>query len=257
MLVKDINIHDGTVIQAGSQFLKIWEMSNEGPNEWPQDTVVQFVGGDRMFSDEQVDIKFPHFKVPLAAIGKSVCVKADLKAPALPGRYISYWRLVAPTGEAFGQRVWCDILVQDCIDSCSDSVGSSSMMIFPTVDTDGNETDADEQSQHEVGQMHNTFMMGTTSRMMASTPSRHLGPSFARSMAPSIASAYTADTHPSLTEDQLSETSELYRGSVYGHDESVMDDSDDDHSHSDSDDGSWDERDDREYVVVLDNDDGL
>lgn len=131
------------------------------------------------------------------------------------------------------------------------------MMIFPTVDADADDSDVDHEGHGEVGQMHNTFMLGATSRMMASTTSRHFGPSFARSMAPSIASAYTADTHPS--EDQLSETSELYRGSVYGHDESVMDDSDVDHSPSESEDESWDERDDREYVVVLDNDqdDGL
>ncbi|KAI8363755.1 hypothetical protein B0O80DRAFT_21429 [Mortierella sp. GBAus27b] len=264
MLVKDINIHDGTVIQAGSQFLKIWEMLNEGPSEWPQDTVVQFVGGDRMFSDEQMEDQFPNFKIPLAVVGKSVCVKADLKAPALPGRYISYWRLVAPTGEPFGQRVWCDILVEDGTDSCSDSLGSSSLMIFPTVDAESSHANShvgEEESRDGLGEInvnnsnntvdsaHNaSFMMGG-SRMMSSTTSRHLGPSFARSMAPSIASAYTAD-------DQLSVTSELYRESIYGHDESIADDSDDDDDSvdSDSDDASfWDGAEDRDEYVVLDN----
>lgn len=137
--VKDINIFDGTVIQAGSQFLKIWELSNTGPTEWPVDTVLQYVGGDRMFTDSDVDVSKPKFKIILASVGESVCVTADLKAPALPGRYISYvflsfvciitcflflinyckffnlrqnvnryWRLVAPSGERFGHRVWCE-----------------------------------------------------------------------------------------------------------------------------------------------------
>ncbi|KAF9993734.1 hypothetical protein BGZ80_001745 [Entomortierella chlamydospora] len=135
--VKDINLHDGTVIQAGSQFLKIWEMFNTGPSEWPKDTVIQYVGGDRMFSDADMDVKAPCFKIPMAAVDESVCVTADLKAPSQPGRYISYWRLVAPSGEPFGQRIWCDILVEECSESGSDSVGSS-IMIFPTVDYQDN-----------------------------------------------------------------------------------------------------------------------
>lgn len=87
--VKDINIFDGTIIQAGSQFLKIWELSNTGPTEWPVNTVLQYIGGDRMFTDSDVDVSNPKFEIVLASVGESVCVTADLKAPALPGRYIS------------------------------------------------------------------------------------------------------------------------------------------------------------------------
>lgn len=137
VFVKDINIFDGTVIQAGSQFLKIWELSNTGPSEWPVDTVLQYVGGDRMFTDSDVDVRNPEFKIVLAIVGESVCVTADLKAPALPGRYISYWRLVTPSGERFGHRVWCDIVVEEGSESGSDSVGSSTM-VFPRADCPSN-----------------------------------------------------------------------------------------------------------------------
>ncbi|KAG0320193.1 hypothetical protein BG000_003662 [Podila horticola] len=137
VFVKDINIFDGTVIQAGSQFLKIWELSNTGPSEWPVDTVLQYVGGDRMFTDSDVDVRNPEFKIVLASVGDSVCVTADLKAPALPGRYISYWRLVTPSGQRFGHRVWCDILVEEGSENGSDSVGSSTM-VFPRADCPSN-----------------------------------------------------------------------------------------------------------------------
>lgn len=137
VFVKDINIFDGTVIQAGSQFLKIWELSNTGPSEWPVDTVLQYVGGDRMFTDSDVDVRNPEFKIVLASVGDSVCVTADLKAPALPGRYISYWRLVTPSGERFGHRVWCDILVEEGSENGTDSVGSSTM-VFPRADCPSN-----------------------------------------------------------------------------------------------------------------------
>ncbi|KAF9925858.1 hypothetical protein FBU30_004446 [Linnemannia zychae] len=131
--VKDININDGTTIQAGSQFLKIWEMSNPGAGEWPKDTVLQFVGGDRMFTDTDMNKTCPCFKISLAPVGKSVCVTADLKAPPHPGRYVSYWRLVSPSGEPFGHCIWCDIIVEEGSESGSDSMGSSTM-IFPIVD---------------------------------------------------------------------------------------------------------------------------
>lgn len=89
MFVKDVNIPDGFVLGAGSQFTKIWEMNNKGPVEWPQGTVLQFVGGDRMFGENDNKMTNPDFKIVLADVGQSVRVSADLKAPSVPGRYIS------------------------------------------------------------------------------------------------------------------------------------------------------------------------
>jgi next-to-BRCA1 protein 1 len=37
-------------------------------------------------------------------------VSVDLVAPAKPGRYVSHWRLMSPTGQKFGHRVW--VLIQ-------------------------------------------------------------------------------------------------------------------------------------------------
>lgn len=39
-----------------------------------------------------------------------VDISVDFTAPELPGRYISYWRVVSPSGFKFGQRVW--VLIQ-------------------------------------------------------------------------------------------------------------------------------------------------
>ncbi|KAK3842038.1 MAG: hypothetical protein J3R72DRAFT_400851 [Linnemannia gamsii] len=113
IFVKDITLKDGSPMQSNSTFVKVWEMSNSGPNVWPEGTVLQFVGGDRMFTEDDKDVKSPEIKVSQASVGDYVCISATLKAPSIPGRYISYWRLVSPSGERFGHRVWCDILVQD------------------------------------------------------------------------------------------------------------------------------------------------
>ncbi|KAF9095829.1 hypothetical protein BGX23_012562 [Mortierella sp. AD031] len=113
IFVKDITLKDGSAVQSNADIVKVWEMSNSGPGVWPEGTVLQFVGGDRMFTEDDKDAKSPEIKVSQAAVGEYVCISANLKAPSVPGRYISYWRLISPSGERFGHRVWCDILVQD------------------------------------------------------------------------------------------------------------------------------------------------
>ncbi|KAG0378706.1 hypothetical protein BGX24_003045 [Mortierella sp. AD032] len=89
IFVKDITLKDGSPMQSNSTFVKVWEMSNSGPNVWPEGTVLQFVGGDRMFTEDDKDVKSPEIKVSQASVGDYVCISATLKAPSIPGRYIS------------------------------------------------------------------------------------------------------------------------------------------------------------------------
>ncbi|KAF9132482.1 hypothetical protein BG015_003702 [Linnemannia schmuckeri] len=233
LFVKDININDGTTIQAGSQFLKIWEMSNPGAGEWPKDSVLQFVGGDRMFADVDANKTCPSFKISLAPVGDSVCVTADLKAPPQPGRYVSYWRLVAPDGEPFGHCIWCDIIVEEGSESSSDSLRSSTM-IFPVVDChDTKKTWSRNPPNHD--EVTETGSVRTT--VTTNAPSTHTGP---------------LGVAPSMTDDQLSTTSGQYTthslaSSILGRDESV-----DDRIDIDNDDISTERffSDDEEFVVV-------
>ncbi|RUS28497.1 hypothetical protein BC938DRAFT_481815 [Jimgerdemannia flammicorona] len=130
--VEDVNIPDGAVMQPQARFLKIWKMLNNGEEEWPQGTQLSFCGGDRMFSEAWINTSDEYsFAVPATQPGKEVFITADLQAPADPGHYVSYWRLVAPDGSRFGHRVWCDIVVEQ--EDVASSVSSS--MIFPTINT--------------------------------------------------------------------------------------------------------------------------
>jgi hypothetical protein len=52
---------------------------------------------------------------------QEVDVSVSLVAPAHPGRYTGYWRLVAPDGRKFGQRVWVSIVVPSLGNSSSSS----------------------------------------------------------------------------------------------------------------------------------------
>jgi len=102
--VQDVTIPDGTVLAPSSTFIKTWRMRNEGTNAWPEQTVLMFVGGDKLSASETIAIAPP-------APGQEVDVAVNMVAPSVPGRYVSYWRLSGPEGNRFGHRVWVDIIV--------------------------------------------------------------------------------------------------------------------------------------------------
>ncbi|KAH7296841.1 hypothetical protein KP509_26G041200 [Ceratopteris richardii] len=106
--VKDVTIFDGTELAPGTKFTKIWSMCNNGSLPWPQDTQLLHIGGDVLSSQEAVGLELPESGL---ACGEKVELSVDLVAPDKAGRYTSYWRLVAPSGQKFGQRVWVTIQV--------------------------------------------------------------------------------------------------------------------------------------------------
>ncbi|KAF9439218.1 hypothetical protein BGZ76_008584 [Entomortierella beljakovae] len=115
--VRDVTQMDGTTILPGATFEKVWELTNSGQLDWPEGTVLSFTGGDRMFADDLNPLSNPEIKVNPTSIGEYICISVDLKAPTVPGRYISYWILTSPSGERFGHRVWCDITVVEPVET--------------------------------------------------------------------------------------------------------------------------------------------
>ncbi|KYQ91468.1 ZZ-type zinc finger-containing protein [Tieghemostelium lacteum] len=105
-LVSDITIPDGTIVAPNSSFTKIWRLANESKEAWPENSTLTFMQGDRL-SD------FNDVLVPSAVPGEMIDVSVDLKSPARPGRYTSYWRLNTPEGLSFGQKIWIDIYVYE------------------------------------------------------------------------------------------------------------------------------------------------
>jgi hypothetical protein len=102
--VADINIPDGQVFPPGAEFVKSWRMRNDGRGSWPADTELVFVAGDGLMTDTSV-----RFKVGAVPPGEEVDVWiGQLKAPHVPGKYISYWRLSDSKGKRFGHSVWIE-----------------------------------------------------------------------------------------------------------------------------------------------------
>jgi len=107
--IADNNIPDGQIFPPGAEFVKSWRMRNDGPGSWPADTELVFVAGDRLMIDTS-----EQFKVGAVPPGEEVDVwTGEMKAPDVPGKYISYWRLCDSKGRRFGHKIWIDICVNE------------------------------------------------------------------------------------------------------------------------------------------------
>jgi len=106
--VRDVTFPDGSKIQAGSVFVKIWRLRNEGTLPWPEGSQLIVSGGDLLCA---TDTKY---FVPQAQPGEEVDVKATLIAPTATGKHTAYFRLQTGDGQMnFGQRLWAEIIVEE------------------------------------------------------------------------------------------------------------------------------------------------
>lgn len=105
--VQDVTIFDGTQFAPGTPFTKIWRLRNNGTLKWPHQTQLVRVGGDDLGAGDVVNLEIQEEGY---AVDEELDAAIDFLAPIQPGRYVSYWRLMAPSGQKFGQRVW--VLIQ-------------------------------------------------------------------------------------------------------------------------------------------------
>ncbi|CAK9047786.1 Protein JOKA2 (Protein NBR1 homolog), partial [Durusdinium trenchii] len=102
--VADVSIPDGSVLLPGTEFDKTWRVENPSDTFWPGDVVLVCVGGERM--DAQP------LELPAIAPHSILNINLRLVAPAQPGRYVGYFRLMTRNSQhRFGHRLWVDITV--------------------------------------------------------------------------------------------------------------------------------------------------
>lgn len=136
--VTDITIPDGHILPPGAFFVKTWKMLNDGEIPWPAGTRLAFTGGER-FGTSSANLE--HLLVAgLTPPGEMTEIRVEFRAPEIPGKYVSYWRLQDEEGRLFGHRIWCDVevleqRVEDAnlkTKSSESSLASSSIIIMPT-----------------------------------------------------------------------------------------------------------------------------
>lgn len=89
-------IPDGTIVEPGTTFTKIWKVQNNGTCAWDASWQLVFYNGDLM--DGLTAYQFPQETQP----GQTVDVPVILKAPPATGSYKGEWMLKTPSGKLFG-----------------------------------------------------------------------------------------------------------------------------------------------------------
>lgn len=104
--VKDVTISDGTELEAGESFTKIWKIKNTGTCTWDSNTTVEFVSGDDL-DGESTEIG------ESVAPGETIEISIDMIAPADPDEYTGYWQLANSSGTLFGSKFYVQIVVSE------------------------------------------------------------------------------------------------------------------------------------------------
>jgi len=107
--IGDSTIQDRSYLAPGSQHIKTWEMLNTGFIAWPAGVKVQLLSGDR----DVIDASSMDITLPEVQPNEGCFINLIVNAPEKPGRYITYFRLVSPTGTRFGPRFWLDFFVPE------------------------------------------------------------------------------------------------------------------------------------------------
>lgn len=113
--IRDISIPDGTLLQPGVLFTKVWELKNSGSCPWNSTYQLVFANeGDLMGGA----VSKPLITSGAVQPGEIVQVSIDLKAPIAPGDYKSHWKIRNPAGTDFGpagKSFWAAIKVSNNI----------------------------------------------------------------------------------------------------------------------------------------------
>jgi hypothetical protein len=92
----DVNIEDGTEMQPGQRFTKIWRLTNAGACTWTRDYQAIWFFGTRLGDTTSVPL------TRNVAPGESTEIEVEMVAPQNPGTFRSDWKLQNKDGEAFG-----------------------------------------------------------------------------------------------------------------------------------------------------------
>jgi hypothetical protein len=95
-LVSDnITVPDGTVMQPGQAFNKVWRVLNTGTCPWGAGYQLFLVSGEAMANQNAIAI-------PSTPVGAMFDLSVAMTAPVSPGPHVGQWRLRGADGQSFG-----------------------------------------------------------------------------------------------------------------------------------------------------------
>jgi len=102
---------DGSVVKAGKDFTKTWEIKNTGTCTWDEGYVFAFLASNSSSEIKGYDIVI-NKKDEYTKPGSSQSFVIKLVAPSAAGEYKGYWKMRDDQGTPFGPLVYLDIVVK-------------------------------------------------------------------------------------------------------------------------------------------------
>lgn len=113
----DVTIPDGTVLEGGEDFQKVWTLRNTGTCTWDEGYTLVYIAG----SNPNLDPYNYQFggggdDDDFVAGGESINMTLNLTAPCRPGTYEGHWRMRSDSGYYFGTllSVYIEVRESDC-----------------------------------------------------------------------------------------------------------------------------------------------
>lgn len=98
--IADVTIPDGTIVAAGSTFVKTWTIKNTGKTTWTKDYQLIYLEGV-MGTNDLKAVKLTDAVAP----GGTVDISVEFTAPQTNGPYVSYWKMFNSAGYVFGDAI--------------------------------------------------------------------------------------------------------------------------------------------------------
>ena len=165
--VRDVTFPDGTSVQPGSVFNKIWRIRNDGAIVFPSGCALVNVGGDSMCRE---DIIIP---LPELNVGEEADISIQLQAPNDVGRHVSYFRCRTDNGIYFGKRLWCDIRVNDEASSWH-FVGGLSIPVVNAEPINSKAKDIDSDSDSDYDSDNDSILIDSANPIKVEVLGRHV-----------------------------------------------------------------------------------
>jgi hypothetical protein len=102
--VADVTVPDNTRFEKEAKFTKTWRMRNAGNTDWPADTALVFVSGEKMTEVATVE-------VGAVKAGENVDISVEMVAPNADGTYRSTWQIQVGATAIQGGGMYTVIIV--------------------------------------------------------------------------------------------------------------------------------------------------
>ena len=122
--VQDVTIPINSYLTAGSNFTKIWRVSNNGTCDWIGYQLVHISG--ELFGSTSPQA------LPMVSGGNNADISLEMVAPSSPGTYSAVWRIKSDDGTVFGPDLLMTIVVPQLPSLTPSSTATSTATTPPT-----------------------------------------------------------------------------------------------------------------------------